>query len=245
MGNRTKKKMYTLYRVKHRKKLPRFFFSQSHLIQQDPHHNIQSHRSKMILKAPESIKQKSEKIFTKHNVNFNNDINVDLESCLEMKQLTHCLSQLRYFTDDTLNTTLNDSEKPNSDYRLKRCDYVIKEELFPAWEMRDKILEQCRFELEEYKKKLDLNHPDVQPTKPTLFTGIGTDYKKENLDPYKKRDVIKKTTADYVDYNASKKWIEQQLGVEKILKERSVSILKGQCNEVIDFQAFYHQSRNP
>ncbi|KAL6932783.1 hypothetical protein ACO0R3_001867 [Hanseniaspora guilliermondii] len=198
----------------------------------------------MILKAPESIKQKSEKILTKYNINFNDDINVDLESCLEMKQLTHYISQLRYFTDDTLSTTLNDSERPNLKYRLKRCDYVIKEELFPAWEMRDKILEQCSVELEEYKQKLDVNHPDVQVSKSTLFSSIGSDNKKENLDPYKKRDMIKKTTSDYVDYNASKKWIEQQLGVEKILKERSVSILKNQCNEFADFQAFYYQARN-
>lgn len=197
----------------------------------------------MILKAPESIRQKSEKIFTKDNVNFNNDINVDLENCLEMKQLTHYLSQMRYFTDDTLNTTLNDSEKPTSEHRLKRCAYVIKEELFPAWGIRDKILEQCSLELEGYKKKLDSKHPDVEPIKPTLLAGIGADYKRENLDPYKRRDLIKKTTADYVDYNASKKWIEQQLGVEQILKERSVSLLKGQCHEAVDFQAFYHQTR--
>lgn len=197
----------------------------------------------MIFKTPESIKQKSEMLLTKSNVNFNGDITADLESCLEMKQLTHCLSKLRYFTDDTLNTTLNDSEKPSLDYRLKRCDYVIQNELFPVWEMRDNILDQCRYELEEYKKKLDVNHPDVSTLKTPILLNIGNDNRMENLDPYMKRDLIKKTTADYDDYNASKKWVEQQLGVEKILKERSISILKTQCNEFIDFQALYYKNK--
>lgn len=189
----------------------------------------------MIFETPESMIEKSEMLMT--------EANVDLDSCLEMKQLTHFLSKLRYFTDDTLNTNLNDSEKPSLEYRLKRCDYVIKNDLFPVWEMRDNILKQCSYELEKYKKKLDISHPDVSTLKTPLIMNIGNDNRLENLDPYKKRDLIKKTTVAYGDYNASKKWLEQQLGVEKILKERSVSILRTQCNEFVDFQALYHKSR--
>ncbi|OBA28955.1 hypothetical protein HANVADRAFT_4731 [Hanseniaspora valbyensis NRRL Y-1626] len=184
----------------------------------------------MLLEIPAAIKQKSNKILTNSNINLNEDVEVNLQTCLEMKQLTHILKKLRHLSDDTLETNLNDSELPNLQYRLNQCKKVVSNELFPTWEIRDTILNQCKEELSNYKQRLDQSHNSNSANDKTMIMDSNN-----NLDPYSKRDLVKKTTSYYVDYNASTKWLEQQIGVENIIREKSVVTLKNNCNDNIEY----------
>lgn len=184
----------------------------------------------MILQIPSSIRQKSDDFLIDYGVTLKKDVEVNLQTCLEMKQLTHVLKQLRHLSDDTLDTNLNNSSLPEVQYRLKQCNNVVLNDLFPAWYTRDRILGECKSQLEGYKTHLDENKPTE-----LVNSYVPETEAERNLDPYAKRDLIKKNTLSYADYNSASKWLEQQNGVEKIIKERSIGVLKNNCNENVKY----------
>ncbi|XBW37929.1 hypothetical protein QEN19_003509 [Hanseniaspora menglaensis] len=192
----------------------------------------------MQLKIPDSVKEKSNRILTNSNINLNDDVEVNLNTCLEMKHLTHVLKKLRDLTDDKLETILNDSELPNLQFRLKQCRYATLNEIFPTWNFRDSLLSQCKKELDNYKKELDLTH-SAKLAKDNFESYDSNN----NLDPYRKRDFIKKTTADYTRFNAASRWLDQQTGVEKIVKERSINLLKNKCADNIEYMRAFELFR--
>ncbi|KAL6940289.1 hypothetical protein ACO0QE_004187 [Hanseniaspora vineae] len=159
------------------------------------------------------------------------------EHCVDMSLLTSYFRFLRHYSDDTLQSRLNDSEKPDISSKLRRCEnYTAK--LFENWEIRRNIITFCSKEAETLKKELDLTFEQDNAKAVTAA----------KIDSYALRDLQNEKNRYYANYNKITQWVRQQEGVESILQDRANDVLRNNCDEnrnyLTDFKLFYKDHVN-
>ncbi|CAH6722746.1 mitochondrial intermembrane space cysteine motif-containing protein Mix23p [[Candida] jaroonii] len=130
-------------------------------------------------------------------------------NCVESSRIRGFLSISRLSTDDSINTHLDGISNDN-------CDKYFKQVMLPQWDMRGKVISFCgdyaaRLRKEIHEDKHEIPKFDLR------------------LDPYALKAHQQKIDEKFQKVEAIENWVTNEQSVERIIHERSVTVLNQKC----------------
>ncbi|QLQ79065.1 hypothetical protein HG537_0B04130 [Torulaspora globosa] len=164
------------------------------------------------------------------------------ERCVDPTLADSFLRLLRYGSDDSIKQRLGAYQKheENSPFKNKRCDSFLKNELYPNWQARNRIITFCEGQLEDMKVELDEKYSRDSATSLKAEVDL-------RIDPYAVKDRLQEQENRYKELKRLKTWIENQTRIESILVGNSNRTLQQNCdqnvNYIKEFWKFSEQQR--
>lgn len=184
----------------------------------------------------DSIKIRTPEALLDPNLEFANsertiaEITLTRDRCINPSLVDSFLRLLRHGSDDIIRQRIYDyTKKSKSRGPLnEKCHQFVKNELYPNWEARTKIIDFCDQQAKQMKDMLDEEYGSE----------TGNDLKPlvdARLDPYAARDRVKLLQSKYMQWRSVNQWVENNRTIESILQSTSERILKDKCDQNIEY----------
>lgn len=134
-----------------------------------------------------------------------------LENCTSSSRIRAFLRLSRIATDDTIRQHLNEI-KPGS------CNSYFRTKIAPQWKARQELIQYCESRGAELRHETDQQGSSAQ--KPDFDL---------TLDPYALKEYQRKLESQYSVCQTIENWVENEKGVESIIREQTSNVLNDKC----------------
>lgn len=180
----------------------------------------------------DQITVRAPQVFLDSNLNFPNrdktvtEVTVTRSRCIDPTLIDSFLRTMRHGSDDIIKQKINNATKEGSMLRSRseKCDDFVKNELYPNWRERGRVISFCQNQALFMKHELDEQYASV---------GIESERPKidPRIDPYAERDRITEKESRYSQWRSLNRWVDNNIEIESILRTTSDKILKQNCNQ--------------
>ncbi|QLL31552.1 hypothetical protein HG536_0B04160 [Torulaspora globosa] len=152
------------------------------------------------------------------------------ERCVDPTLADSFLRLLRYGSDDSIKQRLSAYQRheENSPFKNKRCGSFLRNELYPNWQARNRIITFCRNQLEDMKAELDEKYGQHSATPLKAEVDL-------RIDPYAAKDRQHEQENRYKELKRLNTWIENQIKIESILLANSNRTLQQNCDQNVNY----------
>lgn len=132
------------------------------------------------------------------------------ENCESSSRIRAFLRLSRIATDDTIRQHLNETP-------INKCDEYFNRKIAPQWRARSEVISFCS----EYAKGI----------RETIETHKSEAHKNVDLriDPYALKNEIERLDQQTTKCTTIENWIQNESGVEKIIREQTASVFNDKC----------------
>lgn len=164
------------------------------------------------------------------------EITMNRKRCIDSTLVDSFLTFLRHSSDDIIKQRLNNYIKKGStnSEKIDSCNSFVRRELYPNWEVRNKVINFCEEQSKQLKSELDK----------TISSELNLNKSEDinlRLDPYSGRDALEKQELRYNDWKRLDRWVQNNQMIESILQNTSDKILKQKCDANEEYlKKFWH-----
>ncbi|SMN21315.1 similar to Saccharomyces cerevisiae YBL107C MIX23 Putative protein of unknown function [Maudiozyma saulgeensis] len=196
--------------------------------------------------SEQSITVRAPKVFLESNLNFPNvdtsvtEVTVTRARCIDPSLLDSFLRTMRHGSDDIIKQKINNVTEKGSTLRSKseKCGDFVRNELYPNWKERSKVIFYCQYQATLMKEELDVKSNEMVSDGPQVATRI---------DPYAERDWKKEQESRFKQWRNVCGWVQNNLQIESILRTTSEEILNQRCDAnrkyLEDFEEFMNKQQ--
>ncbi|CAH2351697.1 hypothetical protein CLIB1423_04S03928 [[Candida] railenensis] len=135
------------------------------------------------------------------------------ENCQSPARIKSFLRLSRFATDDTIREHINGDSN--------HCDHYFQTKIVPQWNLRSKLIQYCSdYAIELHQTtQLDKIHVELDPSNLDV-----------RLDPYAVKSYNDKFEDRFAQSNGIRNWTQNELTVESIVRDQTVSVLNDKCS---------------
>lgn len=134
-----------------------------------------------------------------------------LESCTSSSRIRAFLRLSRIATDDTIRQHLNEIQP-------EACSAYFRTKIAPQWKARQELIRFCGNTAADLRKATDTDGTSAASPEIDL-----------RLDPYALKEYRRKLDDQYSQCQMIEQWVENERGVEAIVRGETASVLNDKC----------------
>lgn len=134
-----------------------------------------------------------------------------LESCQSSSRIRAFLRLSRIATDDSIRQHLNEIHP-------KSCETYFATKIVAQWKARQELIQYCSSQAKQLRDHTDSQESSAQNPDFDL-----------RLDPYAFKEYQQKLNSQYTMCQTIENWVENEKGVESIIREQTAKVLNDKC----------------